>query len=385
MLNRFFKFISSLKLTIVCLSISLVLIFMGTLAQQNLDAFYAQKKYFDTMFVWWTPHDKDLSIPVFPGGYLIGGVLLVNLLAAHAVRFKLSWKKTGILLAHSGIILLLVGGLYTALWSRDTRMTIAQGSTVNYTESFKDFELVIIDKSAPDRDTVVSIPESFLAAKETVSSPALPFRVKVVEYYPNSDLTKRQPGEPPQLADKGMLAAQFDVVPQALTTRPDEENHPAAFVQLVSPAGPLGTWLLWATPFGVPVPATTAVVDGKTFELQLRPKRYYKPYDIHLNHLTHEIYAGTDIPKNFASQIHLSDPGSSENRDALIYMNHPLRYHGETFYQYQTLGADDKYSVFEVVKNPSWWLPYLSCAMVGAGLVVQFGMHLVNFLKRRLA
>src|SRR5580704_3177719 len=107
MLHHILDFFSSLKLTITCLSIAIVLVFIGTLAQQDLDAFYAQKKYFDTLFVWWTSGDipawmvsakmtRLLSwipaghqIPVFPGGYLLGGVLLVNLLTAHAVRFRL--------------------------------------------------------------------------------------------------------------------------------------------------------------------------------------------------------------------------------------------------------------------------------------------------------
>src|SRR5580704_15402354 len=104
MLHHILDFFSSLKLTIICLSVAIVLVFIGTLAQQNLDAFYAQKKYFDTLFVWWTPAGNTWSMPVFPGGYLLGGVLLVNLISAHAVRFKLSWKKTGILLTHAGLI-----------------------------------------------------------------------------------------------------------------------------------------------------------------------------------------------------------------------------------------------------------------------------------------
>ena len=382
--HRFFHFVSSLKLTLICLCVSIVLVFLGTLAQRDLDAFYAQKKFFNTCFVWWTPHGKNWSAPVFPGGYLLGGVLLVNLLTAHAVRFKLAWKKTGIILTHAGLILLLVGGLYTSLWSRDTRMTIAQGSTVAYTESFKDFELAIIDKSNPDYDTVVAIPESLVEQQKSIENSALPFTVKPLQYFPNAQMAMRPPGAAPQLADKGM-GQRIDVEPLPLTTKPEEENYPAAFVKLDTPNGPLGTWLLWAAPFGEALPPQEVTVDGKRYELQLRLKRYYKPYQIHLNHLTHEIYAGTDIPKNFASQVRLSDPGRSENRDVLIYMNHPLRYHGETFYQYQTLGTDDKYSVFEVVKNSSWWLPYLSCILVFGGLVVQFGMHLVKFMGRRMA
>ena len=66
---------------------------------------------------------------------------------------------------------------------------------------------------------------------------------------------------------------------------------------------------------------------------RLRPARYYKPYSVTLQKFTHERYAGTEIPKDFSSRVTLIDPERSVNRDVLIYMNHPLRYRGETFYQ----------------------------------------------------
>jgi hypothetical protein len=65
-------------------------------------------------------------------------------------------------------------------------------------------------------------------------------------------------------------------------------------------------------------------------------------------------------------------------------MNNPLRYAGETFYQ-ASFDADDHGSVLQVVHNPTWLTPYLSCVLVATGLVIQFLSHLVPFLKRRLA
>jgi len=382
--TRIIKPLTSLRLTVVCLLLAMVLVFIGTLAQQNMDAFYAQKKYFNSWFLYWTPRGSGIAIPVFPGGFLLGTVFLVNLIAAHTVRFKLAWKKSGIFMAHAGLILLLVGGLFTALWSRESQMVVEQGKTKNYTESFKEVELAIIDKSNPDYDVVVSIPQSLLAKKQPIQNPQLPFIVNTVGFFGNARLAMRKPDTITQSpATKGM-GVRMDVTPVPVTTRPEEENYPAAFIDLKTAAGSLGTWLVWSSPFGESLPAQTVTVDGKVYEMQLRLKRYYKPYQIHLIHLTHEIYAGTDIPKNFASQIRLSDLERHEDRNTLIYMNHPLRYRGETFYQYQTL-AGDKFTVFEVVRNPSWLLPYISCSLIALGLVVQFGMHLVNFSRRRPA
>ena len=73
-----------------------------------------------------------------------------------------------------------------------------------------------------------------------------------------------------------------------------------------------------------------------------------------------------------------------EDREVRIFMNNPLRYQGETFYQ-ASFDADDHGSVLQVVHNPSWLTPYFSCVLVAAGLVIQFLSHLVPFLKRRLA
>jgi hypothetical protein len=68
----------------------------------------------------------------------------------------------------------------------------------------------------------------------------------------------------------------------------------------------------------------------------------------------------------------------------LIYMNNPLRYAGETYYQ-ASFDADDAGTILQVVHNPSWITPYLACVMVAAGLITQFLYHLIPFLKRRRA
>ena len=69
--------------------------------------------------------------------------------------------------------------------------------------------------------------------------------------------------------------------------------------------------------------------------------------------------------------VRVEDPGLHEDREVLIYMNHPLRHRGLTFYQ-ASFGMNDKLSVFQVVRNPGWRLPYAACALVSLGLAVHF-------------
>ena len=121
---------------------------------------------------------------------------------------------------------------------------------------------------------------------------------------------------------------------------------------------------------------------GHTYQVALRMKRYYKPYTISLIEFKHDLYLGTDVPKNFSSKIHLSDPARGEDRDVLIRMNTPLRYGGETFYQASFLPGDQS-SILEVVRNPASVTPYLACSLVALGLVVQFLTHLFGFAKKQ--
>ena len=65
-------------------------------------------------------------------------------------------------------------------------------------------------------------------------------------------------------------------------------------------------------------------------------------------------------------------------------MNSPLRYAGETFYQ-ASFAPDDSGTVLQVVRNPGWLLPYISCAVVTLGLVWHFGVRLVGSFRRKLA
>ena len=116
--------------------------------------------------------------------------------------------------------------------------------------------------------------------------------------------------------------------------------------------------------------------------MALRFKRSYKPFSMELLEFKHERYLGTNTPKNFSSKIKLINENSNENRETLISMNNPLRYDGETFYQSGFL-PNDKGTILQVVRNPGWIMPYLSCLVVSFGMLIHFGMHLNTFLKQR--
>ena len=235
-------FIVSLKLTIVLLVFSMVLVFAATLDQVNLGIWAVQEKYFRS-FVIYTQVGR-FSLPVFPGGYAIGGLLLVNLIAAHVFRFAFAWRKSGILLTHLGLIVLLIGELLTGLWQEDFHLRLTEGETKNYAESFRRHELVVIDATDPNFDEVVAIPEALIARKTPVQHPKLPFRVVTKSYYPNSTLHMRSTGAEAATGNQAAVTTtgvggHVVAAPQPVTYRPDERNVPSAMVEL---AGTRGRW-----------------------------------------------------------------------------------------------------------------------------------------------
>jgi len=92
LVRQFRDFFVSLKLTVVLLVLSLVLIFWATLAQVQLGVWGVQEKFFHAFFVLELIPGTSIPVPVFPGGYFLGGLLLINLVAAHIYRFRLEWN-----------------------------------------------------------------------------------------------------------------------------------------------------------------------------------------------------------------------------------------------------------------------------------------------------
>ena len=383
MLRKIADLFTSLKLTIVCLAAGMALIFAGTLAQVHLGIHEAQQRYFQSWLVWWPPEGNGFKIPIFPGGHLIGAVLLVNLIAAHAQRFRWAWRKVGIHLTHAGLIIMLAGGLFTDLFAVESHMRLERGDTRNYSEDQRHMELAVIDTTDPDLDQVAAIPEDALKHNRVIDHWSLPFRIVVKNFYQNSRLRMLNQAGPNArpIATQGpgaMIAV--EAVPP--TTAQDERDVPAAAIEIQPKDGSasLGTWLV-SDALGAPQTFSCA---GHNFRIAMRTARYYKPYSVTLQKFTHERYAGTEIPKNFASKVTLIDPERNVNRDVLIYMNHPLRYRGETFYQ-AGFQQDDRATILQVVHNPSFLAPYVACVIVAAGLLVQFGFHLVGFARKRRA
>jgi hypothetical protein len=198
--------------------------------------------------------------------------------------------------------------------------------------------------------------------------------------YPEAPASSNNPATA-GLGTTHFLAAEL---PEVSGVDDQKVDLPSAYVTLTerSTGSPLGTYLVSLHLLGEQPQTVTA--GGKSYEINLRFQRTYKPFTIHLLEFRHDKFLGTETAKNFSSKIRLIDPERKEDREVVISMNDPLRYRGETFYQASFLKGD-RGTVLQVVQNPGWWMPYISCAVVTIGMLIHFCMHLVGFLDRRTA
>ena len=376
-LLKAWDFISSFQLTIVSLALLMVLVVLCTLAQVPLGTYAAVNMYMRSFWVWWGPQGSTWVIPVFPGGTLVGLVLTLNLIASTVKRLQFTWAKAGLWLVHIGLILLVSAEFVSAALQVDDRMAIEQGQTVNFVESYRSMELAIVDVTDPTFDDVFAVPTSLLAKSSSVTLPGSPITLNVKRFFPNAELGNRGPMDPPSLATMG-VGASVKIEERAISYNENDINNTSVFFEPVVAGRSYGTWLA-SIALGAPQSFTH---EGHTYAISIRPTRHYLPYALTLKKFSHDVYAGTDIPKNFSSLVQISNPSKGEARDVLIYMNQPLRYEGRTFYQ-ASFGKGDTLSILQVVENPGWLLPYISCILVTIGLLVHFAIMLRRSLKRR--
>ena len=316
-----------------------------------------------------------------------GGAGLVLLAGCHYVF----GRRAGIVLLHSGIGLLMFSELLTGLRAEEANMRIVEGQTLNFAEDYRTAELAIIDKSDDQQDHVTIVPQRMLReafeSGETITDSALPFAIRVVKYLPNATTRLRQPGET-AIATRGEGLVRLAVELPSATGVANEQtvDFPGSYVELLDKENqePLETLMLWA----VPAPnfiVEPLQVDGNPYEVALRFKRLPKDYSVELIDFRHDLYVGTDTPKNFSSEVRLRDPEQNVDRTVRIWMNNPLRYGGDTLYQASFDRENPNLTVLQVVTNSGWMIPYVSCMLVGAGMLAHYGVMFFRFARRQSA
>jgi ABC-type transport system involved in cytochrome c biogenesis permease subunit len=341
-----------------------------------------------------------------------GGACALVLLLGSNLLFD---KRGGIAVLHFGVALLMISELQVGLQAKENMLSLVEGETSSFVRDIRVRELAIISQTPEEKDKVVAVAESRLEDAASQASRAtteenpsdtaggpivpeqviqlslepfeLPFDIAVRRFYRNSTQRAVTPGDDMRLeSGLGKFSVATELSP--VTGMQESNDVSAVYLDLLEKGSQKVIQSLLVSQYasemrGVPL-AETTTVDGKDYQFYLRFQRSYQPYSVKLIDVSRTNYIGTSTPRDYRSVIQISEPGSDETEEFSVWMNNPLRFKGETFYQtgHQDLGGGKEMTTLSVVNNQGWMLPYIACMIAMFGMFAQFGQTLFRFLDR---
>lgn len=390
LLRSIFNFFASYGFASIILFLLLLLTLFGTLDQVENGLFSASKKYFESFIV-----VQDIGpIPVLlPGVYLLMVLLFVNMLCGAILRAPKEWKRPGMLIAHGGIMFMILSGFVTYEYSQGGHMTLFEGESDDHFESYYDWQITITELgTGTDRKQWIIADDTIARMKSgdsrTFEAAELPFALLLEGWQENAT---------PRPVPPGIAAGIDGVMLQPLERDPEaERNIAGAFAtvmpkdiadpaQMTNPHAETGgvemqTGLLW----GLASAPWVVNADGKRYAIDLHHVRYPVPFRVTLDKFTHAMHPGTGMASSFESDVTVNEAG--RDRGVNISMNDPLRHKGFTFFQAswgpQNAGPNQPlFSTFAVVNNPADQWPKYSCYIIALGLLIHFGQKLLAYLR----
>ncbi len=345
------KFLSSTRLTVICLFLLFVLTFWGTIAQVHHGLYLAQERFFNS-FVFLAAG----CIP-FPGAQLVLWILFFNLLCTSIVTFKkyIRWPYAGLLMVHGGLLLYFVAAFMVFHVAEESHVRLTQGEATNVSTSYYDWEVAYWPEGNNQQYQVTAIDTTGFKEGYIVPFSSQDFVLSVKKFYSNCDDFIR-PKPILKEREQNIAGGTFDI------TFEGKSHHLILY--------------------GAALP-TKVNIAGKTYNFILRHKRYVLPFTIKLDSFKAEFYPGTQTAKSFESLVNVST--GTLQRQTRIFMNNPLRYKDYTLYQasYDVDANGREHSTLAVVKNFAKFLPYIACFVVFLGLALHFLIQAFSSRNRR--
>ena len=302
-------------------------------------------------------------------------------------------KRGGIALLHFGVAMLMFSELQVGMFADENMLSISEGEKTTWLRDIRETELAII-RPEGEKNAVVAIPQNAMAAaangegdEQIVSVDSLPFDVAIRDYYQNARLRPVLPSDK-NIPESGLGSFAIPVRLDLVTGMDESTDTPAVYVDLIDrDNGEVLESLLVAQSVselrGTPI-AEVFSYEGTQYELYLRYKRNYRPYEVELLDVESTNYVGSSMPKDYRSTIVIRPEDAADGEKFTLWMNNPLRYNGETFYQsgYTKLPDGSEVTTLSVVNNQGWMLPYIACMLVTFGMFGQFWQTLSRYLRR---
>lgn len=349
------QFLSSIKITVTCLSLLFFLTLFGTIDQVNNGLYHAQENYFHSLGF------LMFGVLPFPGAQLVLWILFINLLCVTITRFVFKWSQIGILIIHFGLLSYFVAAFVTFYSTKESNLTLMEGAASNVSAAYRDWELSVWQR-AGSKQQVKAIDLKNLVAGTIIDLNDL--KISIHAYYPNSEAYVNKDKSPDaKLLNASGITSLKNIAP---IIKEPEKNFPGLVIQVTGTAS--ADILLYG---GETKPTELKTANGNRY-FQLRRKRSPLPFLVKLKDFRMEVHPNTTTARSYESLVEIQD--TSAGREVLISMNNPLRYKDFTFYQasYSLDAMGREYSTLAVVQNSGRLLPYFSCFITFAGLVIHF-------------
>lgn len=382
---KVFDVLSGFGLATITLLLLGVLTWLATLEQIEHGLYPTLNKYFHWKSFFLLPdikiNGKMFPIPPLPGGYWVSALLLLNLILGGVVRMRKGWKHSGNLIAHFGIIFMLLGGGVAHHFSERGNMAVGVGEVSNTAEDYFEYVVEVAEiKDGKAEEIHVVRGDDFHDLEggklRTIRLPAMPFDLQLTGYLKNCQpvvITERAPAQKEFVADQYYLMSKPDEINA-------EANTAGCYARILYQDGSKSDPFILA---GASFHPFTIRHEDRIFTIDMRKRLWPMPFEVKLDEFTADFHPGTSMAAKFISKITRIEDGNETKYT--IQMNEPMRYEGLTFFQasYGPPGAgpgDRMYSVFEIVKNPADHWPEYSLYIVTFGMLVTFGIKLFSFL-----
>ena len=408
--SKVYDFFSGYLLAVILLTFLLALTYFGTMAQVEMGLYEASDKYFESIFL----VEKIAGVTfLLPGVYLVSALLFLNLTLGGIVRARKNWRRPGMLIAHGGILYILVAGFVAFHYTKEGNMLLYEpnGSDKRH-QSDEIYSLINwsieVTKYDPDgkREFIHVIGPDQLSGSwkggqgRSFRHSEIPFALKVSGYEKNiangkgqlAGLMSAKTAEIKNKEDdkKTIRVVEGYGIESVPTNKTMEFNLPAAYIDIYPRAGDdkygseeiASALLIGSGPPFPPKPFTFSVGDEQ-WSVDLTRHRYTLPFAIELENFQKEDHPGTMRAREYSSDVIKIDTG----RKVHISMNKPMRDAGYTLYQAswgpEGAGPGDRlYTSLAVSHNPADQWPKYGTYVIAIGMTIHFVQKLFSYLKR---
>ncbi len=358
-LRSFVNFLAGPVLLHYTLPILMLYLVAGTIAQKYIGLYEATHLFFADPILW---VGDFLPIPGMP---IFMALLFINMLCK--LLFKSPWvfKNAGIIITHISVLLLLVGGLMTALWAKEGFIDLATNETKAFVTDYHQRQLMLLN----DQDDIIeTITFNDITKNQPFSFQVAPFQINPLEQCRNCEIKIREDGNS---SFQGM-ASKMRLVDKKLEKQNEQNMAGLTFEVRPKESKEKQTWVVLED-----IPKLPEISwQDQVYRVALQKSQRSLPFEVTLLEVNRDLHPGTGLAKAYQSKVRITD--GAARWESLIKMNEPLRYKGYTLYQSSFIQTPQgNISVLAVVWNIGRVFPYLS------GLLLALGLAVHVFIRRK--